>query len=148
MPPMPCTPKASSESSYFNACLSEVAAKKHPVRRRWYGLPGEFRVNPHGCEFRPLSNAWLYNPKCAEMIFDFAQQVVNATLAGKLNLEISAEEVIEPIILCSVDQARGFMERHADTLKQFKIKNDIDLMKPAEAQMDMVNIEKNWGLSA
>src|SRR5271154_2074383 len=29
MPPMPCTPKASNESSYPNACFNDVAAMKH-----------------------------------------------------------------------------------------------------------------------
>src|SRR5580700_11930212 len=29
MPPMPCTPNASNESSYLSACLSEVAPMKH-----------------------------------------------------------------------------------------------------------------------
>lgn len=45
----------------------------HPIRRQYYGLAGEFRLPPHGLEYRTLSNYWLYHPCAYHLTFDFAR---------------------------------------------------------------------------
>lgn len=39
----------------------------NPVRRMYYGLPGEYRLPAWGVEYRFLSNAWLFHPAVAKL---------------------------------------------------------------------------------
>ncbi len=41
-------------------------------RRRQYGKPGAFRPQPHGCEYRPLSNVWVGDPELVGWVYDAA----------------------------------------------------------------------------
>ena len=44
-----------------------------PRRRQFYGRAGEFRKQPHGLEYRTLSNAWLTSPAVAHVVFNLAR---------------------------------------------------------------------------
>lgn len=49
------------------------------LRRRTYGRMGSFRPKPYGCEYRPLSNAWVSDPELVKWVF-------NATVAADTQL--------------------------------------------------------------
>ena len=51
-----------------------------PLRRRYYGLAGEYRRPKHGIEYRVLSNFWLSHPAIAALVFDLGQATVQLTL--------------------------------------------------------------------
>lgn len=116
----------------------------NPIRRRYYGLAGEFRMPPHGIEYRPLSNAWLFNPECAHMMFDVSRKVMQATLAGELEVNNPIEDVIETVLLSNVDKARGMIEGNADLYKKIDFKPRFDLTKPIETSLNMKDVAKNW----
>lgn len=47
--------------------------KNERVRRRYYGLPGEFRTPTYGVEYRSISAAMLRHPVYYHLLFDFAR---------------------------------------------------------------------------
>jgi hypothetical protein len=61
------------------------------VRRFYYGLPGEFRLPPHGLEYRVLSNAWAWHPQSTMLIFDMARQAFAMGRAHFKNMWIGSE---------------------------------------------------------
>jgi hypothetical protein len=44
-----------------------------PVRRRFYGRAGEYRLPKWGLEYRVLSNFWLSDPKIAQLVFEIGR---------------------------------------------------------------------------
>lgn len=86
---------------------------EHPMRRRYYGLPGEFRLPKHGFEYRTLSNAWLYHPTIMHLVVDLTRAAVKAAWNG-LGQFVQAEqqEVIETVQWCDVKQAKAILERN------------------------------------
>lgn len=45
-------------------------------RRKLYGKPGSFRPQPHGCEYRTLSNFWIFDPALIGEVWDRTQMAV------------------------------------------------------------------------
>ena len=128
------------------ACVSLFENFDNPVRRRYYGLAGEHRLPPHGLEYRSLSDAWLFNPRLASMVLDFARKIVVWTVNGKNQWAASEEEVVECILRSDVDIARKILARNAALLPHIGFKSTIDLMVPAEKSVPMSDIADNWNL--
>jgi hypothetical protein len=130
------------------ACVSLFENIDITERRRHYGLASEHRLPKWGCEYRVLSNAWIYNPILAETMLDLSRQVMNFATSGRSDeWQTDDFETIETILLSDVEKARSSLERNSGIFKQFRIKNEIDFMKPAEQQLNMVDIEANWKLT-
>lgn len=99
------------------ACVSMFANFDSPKRRVLYGLPGEYRLPPHGLEYRPLSNAWLAHPLITNLVFDFARKVVVMGQRGLLKYWQSTEaETVDTIINCDVNKAREILGRNKDLM--------------------------------
>ena len=49
-------------------------------RRRLYGKPGAFRPQPHGCEYRTLSNFWIFDEALIGEVWDRTQMAVGHDL--------------------------------------------------------------------
>ena len=102
------------------ACVSLFAEFDDPNRRKLYGLPGEYRLPPHGLEYRPLSNAWLSHPMITNLVIDLARKCV---VFGRKNLlssfwKTTEEETIDTIIRCDVETSHKILERNREVLKQ------------------------------
>lgn len=98
------------------ACVSMFAKFDDPRRRTMYGLAGEYRLPPHGIEYRVLSNAWLMHPAMMNMVFDITRK---AFVLGEKGLLERAwignkEETIEVINTCNVEKAREILLRNKD----------------------------------
>lgn len=52
------------------------AIEKELVRLEHYGSPGRFRLQPHGFEYRPLSNWWLREASTRKEILEVAEKIV------------------------------------------------------------------------
>lgn len=128
------------------ACVSLFENFDNPVRRRYYGLAGEHRLPPHGLEYRSLSDAWLFNPKLASMVLDFARKILLTTVNGKNRWEASQDEVVECMLRSDVGLARKILKRNIDSgaFGQFGLKTSIDLMAPAEKSVPMLDVADNW----
>lgn len=101
------------------AAVSLFAKVDDPRRRQMYGLAGEHRTPAHGLEYRVLSNAWLFHPVLANIIFDLAR---GAFMFGKNDFlkfwNGTEEETIECINECNVALARKIMKRNKKLLIQ------------------------------
>jgi hypothetical protein len=99
-----------------------------PVRRQYYGMPGEYRkpmygVNEYGralygIEYRTLSNFWLSNPPLMQVTWDIERMCVK--LAGTEYEKLwaaSQDEVVETILNCDVDQAKKILKRNEPMFK-------------------------------
>lgn len=97
------------------ACVSFFADMDNKRRRTMYGLAGEYRLPPHGLEYRTLSNAWLCHPLAAHMVFDLARKSLMFGLKGLLEFwKASEEEVIHTINNHDVKQAREILSRNME----------------------------------
>lgn len=127
-------------------CVSLFENFDNPIRRRYYGLAGEHRLPPHGLEYRPLSDAWLFNPKVASMVLDLARKIVVWTVNGKNTWQATEEEVIECMLRSDVGLARKILKRNAHLFQAIGLKTSIDLMAPVEKSVDMTDIAENWNI--
>ncbi len=103
------------------ACVSLFADYDSPVRRKFYGQAGEYRLPPHGLEYRVLSNAWLIHPVAMNMVFDLARAVAGVVVEG-LRLrdvwDVKEEEMMRAVMNSDVDFARSLLERNKDGFSQ------------------------------
>jgi hypothetical protein len=82
----------------------------HFIRRRYYGLAGEYRLPSHGLEWRTLSNFWLVHPRAFMLVFDMCRHALNAGRARLRNIFVGGERQIRDTInYCDVKSARDFM---------------------------------------
>jgi Phage phiEco32-like COOH.NH2 ligase-type 2 len=95
------------------ACVSLFAEFDSRKRRHFYGLPGEYRLPPHGVEYRPLSNAWLIHPVIMNLVVDISRKCVVLAQRGWSDRWVSDEaDVIDTVIRCDVDAARASLEKN------------------------------------
>lgn len=104
--------------------LSVVALQglESPIRRRYYGLPGEYRTPTYGFEYRTLSSAMLWHPTIVHVLVQFARAGVQLTEAGLDGLvDMPEDAVIRCLLDLDVDLAkklilanRGVFERLLD----------------------------------
>lgn len=91
------------------------AAQKYDqkVRRKYYGLAGEFRLPDHGLEYRTLSNFWLRTPPLFYVTFEIARMVFQATRLGLLDFWVADQmDVIQAINEYDVSVARKILLRN------------------------------------
>ncbi len=97
------------------ACVPLFANFDNPIRREFYGLPGEYRLPPHGLEYRTLSNAWLIHPVLMHMVYELGRKAVMFGMNGFRNAwKGSEQETIDVIKSCDVEGARAIMDRNKD----------------------------------
>ena len=83
-----------------------------PRRRYLYGRAGEYRLPPHGLEYRVLSNAWLCHPVIMNFITHVARVSAAVGMFGFSPTDITDEEAQEAINDSNSDMALALMERN------------------------------------
>jgi hypothetical protein len=95
------------------AAVSMFAKYDNPIRRQFYGQPGEHRLPSHGFEYRTLSNAWLAHPLIYHMTFDLARAAAGLVEEGMDNLwQATEKETVETIMNHDVEHARKILDRN------------------------------------
>lgn len=64
---------------------------KDESRRQLYGMPGSFRPKEYGCEYRPLSNAWLKTSTIQMYVYDCTRAVTELFMKG-VDIPIEVEK--------------------------------------------------------
>lgn len=143
------------------AAVSLFAGFDNPVRRQYYGQPGEYRLPPHGLEYRVLSNAWLTHPLITHMVFDLCRAAIGLLEEGFAgHWKAEETEVVETIMNHEVDRARAILKRNEKVFRAvlksiggayFQEPNLDVAMRIWTTGMesaieDPKNIEKNWAL--
>lgn len=143
------------------ACVALFAKYDDPKRRINYGLAGEYRLPPHGLEYRTLSNAWLSHPLIMNIVFDVARKVVRFAELGHLKFWKGTEkETIECINNCDVRLAKKILTRNKilflqiikEAYKGLSISGHKRIYGVFFRGMDVLvkdasDIEKNWDLT-
>lgn len=125
-------------------CVSLFEEHDNPIRRQYYGLVGEYRLPPHGMEYRTLSNAWMFHPLIADTVLKLAHLIAQTIIDGKeFEWKTSTSEVIEVVLTSNVEKARAILKRN-----HFTEFNGINLLKPFTKSMTMNSISDNWRLYA
>jgi len=131
---------------------SVAAAEKldNPIRRKYYGLPGEWRDTPYGIEYRTPSNFWLTTPKAAHAIFEVGRAAIQLFEANKAHLWASEQdEVVRTIMKHDATHAREILHRNHDLLLFLVAQRNKWLFEPLmEMAMKPLSpiqdIAKNW----
>lgn len=126
-------------------------------RRQLYGRAGEYRIPPHGIEYRVLSNAWLAHPAIMHLVMNTARAAMS--LRGwDPGSTLTDAEVREIIDNCDGHRARKWVEDNW-TMFSAVIAHDIGDMVDADASKrmwlggianelkDFADIEGNWRLN-
>ncbi len=101
------------------ACVSLFRNFDNPIRREFYGLPGEYRLPKWGIEYRTLSSAWLLHPILAHMVFELGRKALMFGINGYRQHWIATDkETTEAIQNCDVVKACAIMERNKDIFKR------------------------------
>lgn len=91
-------------------CVCLAQNYDHFIRRRYYGLAGEYRLPKYGLEYRTLSNFWVNDPRAFMLVFDLARHALGVGLARLRNIFTGPERAIRDTInYCDVRSARDFM---------------------------------------
>jgi Phage phiEco32-like COOH.NH2 ligase-type 2 len=141
------------------AGVSAFAKFDDPRRRMLYGLAGEYRLPPHGLEYRTLSNAWLFHPMIANIFFDLARSTTEFGKKGFMKVWKGDEaEIIRIINECDVEASRAMLAENERVLKQVinqrynepnrtSFVYDVIMHGIEAAIRDPRDIEGNWKLN-
>jgi hypothetical protein len=92
------------------AMVSMAEEFDNPLRRKYYGQAGEFRLPPHGLEYRTLSNFWLSHPALMHLAFDIGRMAVQLGMQGMRSaVKATLDEVQRCINDSDVDKARSLL---------------------------------------
>lgn len=140
------------------ACVSMFAKFDDPRRRQMYGLAGEYRLPKYGFEYRTLSNAWMFHPMIAHMVFDLARSVTTFGYKDLLeHWQCEEKETIRIINECDVTAARKVIRKNKNILLKL-INVRYQNMDQAEFVFDVImhgmesvvknpkDFESNWQL--
>jgi len=126
----------------------------NPVRRKFYGLPGEFRLPAHGLEYRVLSSAWECHPAIAQFVRDLTRCAMHFGYIGVGNVFDYAEaEVVSIILDHDVDAAKKFVARNSSQYKTLlellwgpiPARKGFDLLsRPVNDFVNPEAMETNW----
>lgn len=100
------------------ATVSLFGKMDDPIRRKYYGLAGEYRTPSHGVEYRTLSNAWLCHPTITYIVFELARKVV--TLVDRdlfKHWQYNEADVISCINECNIPLAMEIIRQNEEMFK-------------------------------
>jgi hypothetical protein len=128
----------------------------NPIRRQYYGLAGEFRMPPHGVEYRTLSNFWFSHPGLVNLVFMMTHSIIRTNSAVLDRWVAHPQETVETINNCDVPRARKLLKDNEEVFKEimgyYFYSNDDAIMKVAQLGIgnvvkDVEAFEENWKLA-
>lgn len=91
-----------------------------PIRRRYYGLPGEHRVKPYGFEYRTLPNTWICHPTIYMLVFELTRFFVALSACDLDDIwEADHGEVIRCLMNSDVKLARKILRQNRELIAGF-----------------------------
>lgn len=89
-----------------------------PIRRRYYGRPGEYRLPKHGIEWRTPSSAILQHPGLLMLVLDLARAAMKLGVLGVWDKVWHAEdeEVVQAIGRYDFEMCEKILSRNEESL--------------------------------
>jgi hypothetical protein len=101
------------------ALVSLCQGYEDTTRRTMYGRAGEYRLPPHGLEYRVPSSAIGAAPGIHHLVYELGRQAVRIAMMGLAELWDCGEDEARRIINSyDVAGAQAVLDRNADVLKQ------------------------------
>jgi len=132
---------------------------ENPLRRKFYGLAGEFRLPSHGLEYRVLSSCGLWHPAITHLLFGLVRTAYGLYEQNAHTVwEAGEDETQETINTLDVDQAVRIIKRNSSTFKAIlnRLYPSITLSKSSQVLETLfytgfkpfisLDITKNWHL--
>jgi hypothetical protein len=79
-----------------SVCLAQNL--DHFIRRKYYGLAGEYRRPKHGLEYRTLSNFWTFHPQSTQLVLDLARHACNLGRSHLRRVWIGDDTMVRNVI--------------------------------------------------
>lgn len=98
--------------------VGAAASIDNPIRRQYYGLAGEFRMPPHGLEYRTLSNFWFAHPGITNLVLMMARRILYSSIETLDKWVAHPQETVETINNCDVKRARKLLKDNELLFKQ------------------------------
>lgn len=134
-----------------------------PIRRRYYGRPGEYRLPKHGIEWRTPSSVILQHPGLLMLVLDLARAAVKLGVLGVWDKVWHAEdeEVVQAIGRYDFEMCEKILSRNEESLARIvkkvygwwsvpsKVKKTLRIiMEGVKEKNDwmMENLVRNWYL--
>jgi Phage phiEco32-like COOH.NH2 ligase-type 2 len=67
------------------------------LRKQLYGKAGAFRYKPYGCEYRSLSNFWVFDSKLTNWVWDSTALAMNAWKSNAFDIDSDKDLILESI---------------------------------------------------
>lgn len=77
-------------------------------RRMLYGAPGSYRVKPFGCEYRTLSNFWIFDPKHVSWVWKNTNRAYN----DRVVVDEDEQEIVSAVLFNDVDTAHKLINKY------------------------------------
>lgn len=78
-------------------------------RRLLYGAPGSFRVKPFGCEYRTLSNFWIFDPKLTGWVWRNTVRALN----DKVSLDHDKDLILAALLFSDASAANTLINKYS-----------------------------------
>jgi hypothetical protein len=134
-------------------CVGAARGIDNSIRRKYYGLAGEYRTPKYGFEYRTPSNFWLSHPRVMNCAFEIARASISLWRSGHSGWWIAPEDEVQSVINnCDVEGAVEILERNVELfrfLMRTKHLPDQKIFKMAHEgiaslDIDPFAIEDNW----
>ena len=134
-------------------CVGAARGIDNPIRRKYYGLAGEYRTPKYGFEYRTPSNFWLSHPRVMNCAFEVARAAISLWRSGHSGWWIAPEDEVQSVINnCDVQGAVEIIERNVELFRfllRVRSLPDERMFKMghegiASLDIDPFAIEDNW----
>lgn len=89
------------------------AFEQNKIRRRYYGLAGEFRLPVHGLEYRTLGPGWLAHPGIAQLTWEIARAIFQLSPLGLLDFWYGDADTTQAVVNnYDVETARRILRKN------------------------------------
>ncbi|RKY30131.1 MAG: hypothetical protein DRP74_07590 [Candidatus Omnitrophota bacterium] len=80
-----------------NTCVLLDRDPANAVRRKVYGKAGSYRIQPHGIEYRVLSNFWLRGPQLVSIVYKLGRVAINVAADCRIRENEEAMDFVDYI---------------------------------------------------
>jgi hypothetical protein len=77
--------------------IPSVLMDKGELRKELYGKAGAFRYKNYGCEYRSLSNFWIFDEKLTNWVWDSTAMAMTAWQGNAFDIDSDKDLIIESI---------------------------------------------------